>query len=76
MKGKIYKGYKSYDFIIYGKMKELFSKPNQITYMRIILIPVFVIFLLMEIPFKAKLIWLFTFFFKYLSYSNCFFNFI
>ena len=52
MKGKIYKGYKSYDFIIYGKMKELFSKPNQITYMRIILIPVFVIFLLMEIPYR------------------------
>jgi len=33
-------------------MNELFSKPNQITYIRILLIPVFVIFLLMEAPYK------------------------
>jgi len=32
-------------------MKDLFSKPNQITYIRILLIPVFVMFLLMEIPY-------------------------
>ncbi len=32
-------------------MKHIFSKPNQITYIRILLIPVFVIFLLMEIPY-------------------------
>jgi CDP-diacylglycerol---glycerol-3-phosphate 3-phosphatidyltransferase len=33
-------------------MKDLFSKPNQITFIRILLIPVFVMFLLMEIPYK------------------------
>jgi len=33
-------------------MKHIFSRPNQITYIRILLIPVFVIFLLMEIPYK------------------------
>ena len=32
-------------------MKHIFSKPNQITYIRILLIPIFVIFLLMEIPY-------------------------
>jgi CDP-diacylglycerol---glycerol-3-phosphate 3-phosphatidyltransferase len=32
-------------------MKNSFSKPNQITYMRILLIPVFVAFLLMEMPY-------------------------
>ena len=33
-------------------MKHIFSKPNQITYIRIFLIPVFVMFLLMEIPYR------------------------
>lgn len=33
-------------------MKHVFSKPNQITYIRIFLIPVFVMFLLMEIPYR------------------------
>lgn len=32
-------------------MKQIFSKPNQITYIRILLIPLFVIFLLMKIPY-------------------------
>jgi len=33
-------------------MKHIFSKPNQITYIRIFLIPVFAMFLLMEIPYR------------------------
>lgn len=33
-------------------MKDLFSKPNQITFIRILLIPVFVAFLLLEIPYR------------------------
>lgn len=34
------------------KMKDLFSKPNQITFIRILLIPIFVMFLLMELPYR------------------------
>jgi len=52
MKGKIYKGYKSYDFIICRKMEHIFSKPNQITFIRILLIPVFVMFLLIDIAYR------------------------
>ena len=33
-------------------MKDLLSKPNQITYIRILLIPIFVIFLLMDMPYR------------------------
>ncbi|MAE42459.1 CDP-diacylglycerol--glycerol-3-phosphate 3-phosphatidyltransferase [Candidatus Woesearchaeota archaeon] len=33
-------------------MKDLFSKPNQITFIRILLIPIFVMFLLMDLPYK------------------------
>jgi len=33
-------------------MRHILSRPNQITYIRILLIPVFAIFLLMEIPYK------------------------
>ena len=48
---KLYKGYKfCYFWCSFVKMKDLFSKPNQITFTRILLIPIFVIFLLMEIP--------------------------
>ena len=33
-------------------MKDLFSKPNQITFIRILLIPVFVAFLLTDLQYK------------------------
>ena len=33
-------------------MKDLLSKPNQITFIRILLIPLFVIFLLMDLPYR------------------------
>jgi len=33
-------------------MKDLFSKPNQITFIRILLIPIFVLFLLSHLPYK------------------------
>jgi|TARA_B100001964_G_C14209058_1_gene589570 CDP-diacylglycerol--glycerol-3-phosphate 3-phosphatidyltransferase len=33
-------------------MEQIFSKPNQITFIRILLIPLFVIFLLIEIPYN------------------------
>ncbi len=33
-------------------MKHIFSKANQVTYIRVLLIPVFVIFLFMEIPYR------------------------
>jgi len=33
-------------------MKDLFSKPNQITFIRILLIPIFVMFLMLELPYK------------------------
>lgn len=33
-------------------MKDLFSKPNQITFIRILLIPIFVLFLLSNLPYK------------------------
>ena len=33
-------------------MKDFFSTPNKITYIRILLIPIFVIFLLMEMPYR------------------------
>tara|TARA_Y100000310_G_scaffold345041_1_gene461344 strand:- start:1017 stop:2075 length:1059 start_codon:yes stop_codon:yes gene_type:complete len=34
------------------KMEGIFSKPNQITFIRILLIPIFVMFLLSELPYK------------------------
>ncbi|MBW2975870.1 CDP-diacylglycerol--glycerol-3-phosphate 3-phosphatidyltransferase [Candidatus Woesearchaeota archaeon] len=33
-------------------MKGIFSKPNQISYIRILLIPLFIVFLLMDLPYK------------------------
>jgi len=54
-------------------MKHIFSKPNQITYMRIILIPVFVIFLLVEIPYHNYIA---AFIFAILSLSDALDGFI
>ena len=48
-------------------MEHIFSKPNQITYARIALIPVFIIFLLMEVPYKNYLA---AFIFLILSLSD------
>ena len=39
-------------FIICRKMEHIFSKPNQITFIRILLIPVFVMFLLIDIAYR------------------------
>jgi len=50
-------------------MKHIFSKPNQITYIRIFLIPVFVMFLLMEIPYRDFIA---AFIFIMLSLSDAF----
>ena len=50
-------------------MKDLFSKPNQITYIRILLIPIFVIFLLTEIPYRDYIA---AFIFIILSLSDAF----
>ena len=33
-------------------MKDIFSTPNVITYLRILLIPIFVVFLLLDMPYK------------------------
>jgi len=51
------------------KMNDLFSKPNQITYIRVLLIPVFVMFLLMEIPYRKYIA---AFIFIVLSLSDAF----
>jgi len=48
-------------------MKHIFSIPNQVTYIRIILIPVFVIFLLLEIPYHEYIA---AFIFLILSLSD------
>ena len=50
-------------------MEGLFSKPNQITYIRILLIPVFVMFLLMDIPYRKYIA---AFIFITLSLSDAF----
>ena len=51
------------------KMKELFSKPNQITFIRILLIPIFVMFLLMDLPYRNYIA---AFIFIILSVSDAF----
>src|SRR3989338_10366812 len=50
-------------------MKELFSKPNQITIIRVLLIPVFVYFLLSHLPYKDYIA---AFIFIVLSISDAF----
>ena len=50
-------------------MEGLFSKPNQITYIRILLIPIFVIFLLTEMPYRDYIA---AFIFILLSLSDAF----
>ena len=50
-------------------MEGLFSKPNQITFIRILLIPFFVLFLLLEIPYKNYIA---AFIFIILSLSDAF----
>ncbi|MFH0868011.1 MAG: CDP-diacylglycerol--glycerol-3-phosphate 3-phosphatidyltransferase [Candidatus Woesearchaeota archaeon] len=50
-------------------MRGIFSKANQITYIRILLIPVFVIFLLMEIPYRDYIA---AFIFIIISLSDAF----
>src|SRR3989338_7245719 len=49
------------------KMNNIFSKPNQITFFRIILTPVFLIFLLMNLPYNKYIT---TFIFILLSVSD------
>ena len=48
-------------------MEQIFSKPNQITFIRILLIPLFVIFLLIEIPYSNYIA---AFIFAILSLSD------
>lgn len=48
-------------------MKQLFSKPNQISLMRIILIPLFILFLLIDLPYNNYIA---TFVFLVLSLSD------
>ena len=50
-------------------MKEIFSKPNQITFIRILLIPIFVMFLLMDLPYRDYIA---AFIFIILSVSDAF----
>lgn len=50
-------------------MDNIFSKPNQITYIRILLIPVFAVFLLVEIPYNRYVA---AFIFLVLSLSDAF----
>ncbi len=53
----------------YKKMGQIFSKPNQITYIRILLIPVFAVFLLGETPYSRYVT---AFIFLVLSLSDAF----
>lgn len=50
-------------------MKDLFSKPNQITFIRILLIPIFALFLLSHLPYKDYIA---AFIFIVLSISDAF----
>ena len=49
------------------KTKDLFSKPNQVTFIRILLIPIFVMFLLMDLPSRDYIA---SFIFVILSFSD------